>query len=205
MNVEHLEVLTEGPSMEAFLREVLPSILRNVSYDVHPYQGKQDLLKHLRERLRGYSRWLPTGWRILVIVDRDDADCRELKAQLDEAANAAGLPTRSTSARAEGKVINRLAIEELEAWYFGDWSAVRKAYPRVPEEIPQKAQYRDPDSVRGGTWEAFERILQRAGYFKGGLPKIEAARMIGRQMNPRVNTSRSFQVFRDALLDLLES
>jgi hypothetical protein len=25
-------------------------------------------------------------------------------------------------------VVNRLAIEELEAWYFGDWEAVRAAY-----------------------------------------------------------------------------
>jgi hypothetical protein len=39
-----------------------------------------------------------------------------------------------------------------------------------------KGSYRDPDGVLGGTWEALERILKRAGYFKTGLRKMECAR-----------------------------
>jgi hypothetical protein len=205
MNVEHIEVLTEEPSMEAFLRGLLPRMLGGVSFDVHPYQGKQDLLKHLPYRLRGYSRWLPSSWRIMVIVDRDNADCRELKERLEQAARDSGLATRSAPMLTQYKVVNRLAIEELEAWYFGDWTAVRNAYPQVSETIPEQARYRDPDRIAGGTWEAFERILQRAGYFKGGLPKIEVARTIGGHTDPRVNTSRSFQVFRDAVRDILQA
>lgn len=38
------------------------------------------LLARLPERLRGYASWLPDTWRIVVIVDRDDADCTTLKA-----------------------------------------------------------------------------------------------------------------------------
>jgi hypothetical protein len=99
-------------------------------------------------------------------------------------------------------VINRIVIEELESWYFGDWTAVRTVYPRVAATITSQASYREPDTIKGGTWEAFERVLQKAGYFKGGLRKIEAARAIAPHMDPTRNTSRSFQIFREALLEI---
>ena len=74
--VEHLEVLVEEPSMEALLRGFLPRMLGDVTFQVYPFQCKSELLQHLPERLRGYSSWLPPTWRILVVVDRDDDDCR---------------------------------------------------------------------------------------------------------------------------------
>lgn len=49
--------------------------------------------------------------------------------------------------------------------------------------------------------EAFERVLQRGGYFRTGLRKIEAARAIAPYIDPGRNRSRSFAQFRDALLD----
>ncbi len=202
MGVDHLEIMVEELSMEAFLRILLPRMLGDVSFEVYPHQGKPDLLARLPERLRGYSRWLPSTWRIIVVVDRDNDECHDLKASLECAARGAGLTTRS---RAKGRpyaVVNRVAIEELEAWYFGDWPAVRQAYPRVPEGIPGKAKYRDPDSISGGTWEAFERVLQQAGYFKGGLRKIEAARTIARHVDPERNSSRSFRALCSALRDV---
>lgn len=205
MSVEHVEVLVEEPSLEAFLRMVLPPMLGSVTFEVYPHQGKADLLRHLPARLQGYARWLPRNWRILVVVDRDNDDCRELKGRMERAASDARMVTRSVAAGDAYAVVNRLAIEELEAWYFGDWFAVRKAYPRVAEGIPNKARYRDADGISGGTWEAFERILNRAGYFKGGLSKIEAARAIGCQIDPQVNTSSSFRAFRDAIRDLLHA
>ncbi len=69
----------------------------------------------------------------------------------------------------------------------------------VPETVPQKAGYRDPDAIRGGTWEQLERILQRAGYFRSGLRKNELARAVSAHMQPERNTSKSFQAFRSAL------
>ena len=65
--------------------------------------------------------------------------------------------------------------------------------------IPQKAGFRDSDAVPGGTWEAFERVLQKARYFKGGLAKIEAARAVAQHMDPHRNRSKSFRAFREAL------
>jgi hypothetical protein len=202
VSVDHVEVLVEEPSMEAALRIILPRLLNEISFEIYPFQCKEDLLKRLPERLRGYNRFMPENWRIVVVVDRDNNDCEELKAQLDSAAIDAGLITKSNSKRGFYSVINRIVIEELEAWYFGDWNAVRQVFPRVDANVPAKAGFRNPDEIVGGTWEAFERILQRYGYFKGGLRKIEVAKTIAKRMDPAVNTSRSFQIFRDAILEL---
>lgn len=174
MTAQHLEVLTEEPSMEAFLEVLMPRLLPGTTVAIHSFQNKQNLLRRLSNRLRAYGKWLPENYRIAVLIDRDNADCRELKEQLESASVGSGLVTRT---RADGpwQIVNRIVVEELEAWYFGDWEAVCKAYPRASPNIPGRAPYRDPDSIKGGTWETFERIMQRHGYFKGGLRKVEAA------------------------------
>lgn len=92
-----------------------------------------------------------------------------------------------------------IAIEELEAWYFGDWAAVKAVYPRVPARIAGQQAYRDPDSIAGGTWESFERVLQRHGYFAAGLPKVEVARTLAVHVSLDGSQSRSFQSFLHAL------
>lgn len=192
--IEHLEILVEEPSAEAILRALLPRFLADVTFEVYPHEGKRDLLRKLPSRLRGYAKWLPEHVRIIVLVDRDDDDCRDLKQRLEETAEAAGVATRSRNAN-HFAVVNRIAIEELEAWYFGDWNAVRDCYPKVSAAIPSNSKYRSSDSIAGGTWEAFERVLQRSGYMTGGLRKIEAARAIGERMTPATNTSPSFRAF----------
>ena len=103
------------------------------------------------------------------------------------------------------QVLNRLAIEELEAWFFGDIEALNAAYPRISLNLGNKAKYRDPDSIAGGTWEALERELKRVGYYSGGLSKISAAREISLHMVPERNRSHSFQVFRRGLLEITGS
>jgi hypothetical protein len=202
MRASHLELLVEEPSMEAFLRALLPRLLpQDRTFEVHAFQGKNDLLGKLEARLRGYATWLPADWRILVVVDRDDEDCLGLKQRLEAVAQRAGLCSRSRAGGLPWQLVNRIAIEELEAWYFGDWSAVRTAYPRLSSTVTNQQRYRDPDAIEGGTWEAFERILQRRGFFKGGLRKIEAARTLGGVVEPERNRSHSFCRFRDALLE----
>ena len=130
MSATHLELLVEEPSIEAFLEALLPRLLpEGRTFAVHPFQGKADLLTNLQSRLRGYTRWLPDEWRIVVVVDRDDDDCRALKRRLEVAASSAGLRTRAQSRKRPWQLVNRIAIEELEAWYFGDWTAVRDACP----------------------------------------------------------------------------
>ncbi|MDA1014175.1 MAG: DUF4276 family protein [Planctomycetota bacterium] len=122
-------------------------------------------MKNLLARLQGYQVWLPTTWRVIVVIDRDDEDCVELKTKLESIAREAGLATKTSAASSNWQVVNRLAIEELEAWFLGGMDAVRSVFSRVPSTIERRTRYRDADGVRGGTWEALERILQRAGYY----------------------------------------
>jgi len=187
--------------MEAALALLLPRLLGGISFAIHPHQGKTDLLAKLPPKLAAYARWIPVSHRIVVVVDRDGDVCTKLKQRLAAMGEAAGLTTRS-SAGSRWKLLPRLAIEELEAWYFGDWQAVRAAYPKVKPNVPRKAAYRDPDAIEGGTWEAFERVLQEAGYFATGLRKIEAARAIAPHLDPARNTSTSFRCLRDALIEV---
>ena len=188
--------------MEAALEILVPRILgAGQSFRIHSHQGKADVLDKLLARLRGYRHWLPQDHGIVIVVDEDRRDCREIKATLEQVAQAAGLVTRSR-ARSQGgrfRVINWLAVEELEAWLLGDIDAVRAAYPSVPVNLPKKSGFRDPDAIAGGTWEAFERVLQGAGYHLGGLQKIRAAREIAVHMDPDQSRSRSFRGFVAAL------
>jgi hypothetical protein len=200
----HTIFLVEEPSVEAALGGLLPKILGDEhGFEIIVHQGKTDLLDKLPTKLRSYRSWLPEDYRIVVLVDEDRQDCHELKARLEEIAREAGFPTKA-SPRNDGSftVLNRIAVEELEAWFFGDVHALVEAFPRVPSTLGKKAPYRDPDAIAGGTWEALERILQRAGHFPAGLPKIEAARQIARRMEPGRNRSHSFQVFCQGLREL---
>lgn len=203
MEARHFEFLVEEESMMAFLQIVLPDCLLpgNCTFEIYPFRGKQALLRDLPTRLHSYRRWLPNNWRIVVLVDQDVQDCEELKRKLEDIASEAGLRTRSRTQSHDWQLVNRIVVEELEAWYFGDWEAVVCAYPRVPRSIPRKTQYRDPDAIQGGTCEAFERILQKCGYFRSGLGKIQAARAIARHIRPERNRSASFGALREILAE----
>jgi hypothetical protein len=191
----HLEAFVEEPSAEAALESLLPCILPGWSHRIHPYQGKASLLKRLPNRLKGLSKWLPDELRVLVLVDRDDDDCCELKQRLEKWAEEAGLATKSSPQGDKFQVLNRIAVEELEAWFLGDTEALLAAYPKVPATFPQRRGLRKPDAVGGGTWEALEKLLKAAGYYPTGMPKTEVARAISKHMQLGSNRSHSFQVF----------
>lgn len=173
--------------MEAALLELVPKIRPDVSFDLHPYRGKPDLLGKLPGRLRGYRHWNQDDLRVVVVLDRDQDDCVELKQRLLSISAAAGMPA-----------LYRIAIEELEAWLLGDIAALRTAYPRVPASLHAQQGLRDPDAIRG-TWEALDRVLRRAGYYSSGMPKVEVATRVAESMDPDVNISASFCAFRDGL------
>ena len=203
MAVETLFVLVEEPSMEIALEALLPKLLRpEIAVEIRQFQCKDELLARLPNRLAGYAEWLPATAVILVLVDRDDDDCKALKQKLNTIAHKAGLTTKSRPGAAGFQVINRVAIEELEAWFFGDWPAICAAYPKLDVSVPKRAGLRDPDAIKGGTWEALERELHRKGYFKTGLRKLELARTVAPLMAPHHNRSGSFVSLRTALAAL---
>ncbi len=189
----HVEVYVEEPSAKAALDILVPRIVGGEhTFTVHNFRGKQELLREIPKRLRAYAQWIPADWRIAVLVDEDRQDCHGLKARLVQAAQYAGLAER---------VLNRIVVEELEAWFFGDFEALRSVYSKLPVTIPNRARFRDPDAIKGGTWEALDQILRKAGYH--GLAKTATAEKVAAQMDPDRNVSRSFQVFRDGLKGLL--
>lgn len=196
-----IEFLLEEPSAEVALNAILPKILSNtVSYYFHVFEGKDDLLNNLPNRLKGYRPWISDDWRIIVLVDEDRQNCHELKAELEKAAHEVGFVTKSSAAPNEDfQVVNRLAIEELEAWFFGDVQALHAAYPKIPENLKSKAKYRNPDAIQGGTSEALEHLLIQKNYYKGRVPKPTVAQNIAQYMEPSRNKSRSFQVFVEGL------
>jgi elongation factor P--beta-lysine ligase len=134
----------------------------------------------------------------VILVDRDNEDCHQLKQKLEDIAVTAGFITKSSNCRSF-QVLNRIMVEELEAWFFGDIPAIIQAYPGIKSSLAQQEKYRDPDAIQGGTWEALERVLRQARYYQGGLDKPKAAREIAEHMNPETNRSKSFQVFYDGL------
>ena len=202
--LKKLIVFVEEYSMEAALGQLLPRLLGDIDFQIICFQCKADLLKNAPDRLKGYAAWLPEDWRILVLVDRDDDECVVLKAELEKMAAAAGLWTKTAAGRGQRfQVVNRIVIEELEAWFFGDWDAVQVAYPRVPANIPRQAGFRDPDAIAGGTWEAMERVLRKAGYFNSGLRKLDLARSVAAHMDIHRNRSRSIQAFATAVVSAM--
>jgi len=202
MPASHLEFHVEEVCMEAFLTASLPKMLPDdVTFKVFPYQGKHAFLNRIEARLKGYSTWLPPEYRIVLVVDRDNDDCEHLKSKLEDICENAGLRSRRVAGSPDWQVVTRIAIEELEAWYFGDWPAVCAAYPNVSSTVPNQARYRNPDAIRGGTWEAFERVLQQHGYYRTGLSKRQAATEIGQHISSTISRSHSYCVFRDAVIE----
>jgi len=190
----------EEPSAREALDALLPKLIgpRQLDTRVIEHGGKASLLTNLPKRLKGYAAIPAQDIRVMVLVDRDRDDCHALKARLEAAAHAAGLPTKTNpTSVGHFSVVNRVAIEELEAWFIGDVEALRSAFPRLPASLGQKTPFRDPDAVPGGTWEALHRALQRAGYYVASdrLPKVELARLVAREMQPARNRSSSFHMF----------
>lgn len=195
-----LDIFVEEQSAEAALRNLIHRILPETNLEVrfHSFRGKQDLLSKLPGQLRAYNQWIADNHFLIVLVDRDADDCQNLKRRLESYAAEAGLKTLSSSPE-QFHAINRIAIEELEAWFFGDVDALHEAYPRIPCSLGKRVPYRNPDAIPGGASERLELLLKSKGYHRGGLQKIRAAQEISRHMDPDRNRSKSFQVFRDAL------
>jgi len=169
------------------------------------FNGEPDLLRKLPERLSGYADGaFGTKVGICVVVDQDREDCLTLKERMGEEAHRAGLARESAPDDDRAfMVVNRVAVEDLEAWFPVDPDAANQADPVVPASFATRAAYCDPDHVRGGTAEARERPLQRAGYHRGGLRKLQAAQEIAPFVRPSDNSSVSFRSFCSGVSALL--
>lgn len=200
-----IEFLVEEQSAEETLKHLLPELVgQRARAKVINLGSKHKLLKVLPQRLAGYRQRIDNGesLRMVVLVDRDNDECDALKRQMEDIARNAGLPTKSApDAQGRFLVLNRIVIEELESWFIGDPTALRRAFTSLPAIRGNSGIFRNPDN--GGTWEALHRFLKRHGIYKSSFPKIDAARRIAPHLDINRNRSRSFRVFVDGLEALL--
>ena len=170
--------LLEEESMEHLLRGLLPRIVPNgiegVNWLLIPHSGKSDLEASIPRKLRA---WREPDVRFFVIRDQDSADCVHVKEKLRALTLEGGRP----------ESVIRIACRELEAWYFGDLTALAEAYgtPAITE-LGGKSSFRVPDEVGNPSDELEKRILD--------FGKIDAARRMGARLSlDGSNTSRSYQ------------
>jgi len=102
----------------------------------------------------------------------------------------------------------RIAIEEGEAWLLGDRDALKTAYHRAKDQILSTYVQ---DSVCG-TWEKLadaiypggSKKLKQLGWPYTGITKCEWASKIAPSLDVESNQSRSFQVFREGMRNLVD-
>jgi len=214
----HIEFLIEDQSGKIALELLIPKILNpEITYRIIPYRGighipsnlnksieprKRALLNMLPRLLRGYGRTFaayPNDY-VAAVVLVCDLDSNDREAFLTE------LNRVLTSCNPRPTTRFCLAIEEGEAWFLGDFDAIRVAYPRVKEAVLRS--YAN-DSICG-TWEKLadaiypggSASLSSKGWQTVGLEKSNWAKKISPEMNLDVNLSPSFNYFCTTVRDL---
>ena len=164
MTEPYIEVLLEGAADVPMVRHVLTSRLgleERRHFRIHPHHGKgrlptnplsmpdakhRGLLDLLPAKLRAYGKSLLPHMLVLVVVDVDDEDCRDLLRRLNEM--LAALPRRP-------RVLFRLAIEETESWFLADPNAIRTAFPKAKISLLKGME---ADAIVGA-WERLAAVL----------------------------------------------
>ncbi len=140
-----IDFFTEEESAGIILDAILPQLLPDgTEWNVYSFHGKNDMLQKLPNRLRAYRHRPLSSRKVVVLIDSDHQDCSELKFRLEQIAKTAGLVTKTSNSESF-RVVTRIVIEELEAWFFGDVEALSSAYSSVPKSLATKKGYEFPD------------------------------------------------------------
>lgn len=178
---EQVEILVEEPSMESFLKNVLPKILPegyglDINVFIRPHNGKSDLIKSVPKKVKAFSNFHKPV-KIVILHDQDSNDCIKLKKDILKRCESAG----------DCPVLVRIACRELENWYLGNMYAIEGAYPAFKaSKNEHKSKFRDPDHPHGS--EEMEKLVKN---FQKGL----AARKISLHIDFDKNRSRSLAHF----------
>lgn len=215
----HIEFLVEDSSGKVALQTLIPKIVdAGLEFRIHSYKGvgrlpqglrgstdpcKRILLDNLPRLLRGFGEtYASSGFPdcVVVVCDLDDKSKSQFLQELVQVANQCNplLPAHFF-----------FAIEEGEAWYLGDLTAIRSAYPHAKKGILDGYEQ---DSICG-TWEVLadaitkggSKALKKGGWHVIGAEKHKWAEEIPRYMDIEANRSPSFVEFRDGLRNLASS
>ena len=214
----HLEILVEGQAERTALEPILAKLLGPYdhphTWKIHKHRGVGELPANLNDQpnprnptllhnlpalLRGFGKGLTDDQAVVVLLDLDDKDCMLLKQQLVEILDTCEPVPR---------VLFRIAIESLEAWFLGDQTAFLKAYPNANMSILSTYQQ---DAICG-TWKLIADAVYHGGSkalkAKGRLFVLEEKRVWAKNIAPLMaiesNASTSFCVFRDGIRRLVQ-
>ena len=200
MNMPHLDFVVEDESTKAFLDAWLKRyLLERATFNVKHYKGREHLLGKLRSRLDGCSNWLSSSHRIIVIIDCDEKACKDVKMEMEEKCNCVNVTTRKSGD--SWQVATCIAIKELEAWYLGNWSAVRSAYSTKSSEQDILKKYPDSDAVDGKTKNIVHEELKK--HYPERFPSVEVAGKIGIYFDENKCRSQSFCHLRTVIDDAI--
>lgn len=214
----HFDILVEDESGKKALEILMPKIIGKHTFKLHFYKGighipknlkshtdvsKRVLLNQLPRLLRGFGKtfanYPPNFPAVLIVVCDLDKKC--LKTFLGE------LCTVLNSCNPKPETRFCLAIEEGEAWLFGDIPAIKAAYPNAIDNVLNSYQN---DSICG-TWERLAdaifaggaQALKKKSWRAKGKIKYEWAIKITPYMDINNNKSPSFCYFRDKIRELI--
>ncbi|WP_292988099.1 hypothetical protein [Nitrosomonas sp.] len=217
----HFEILVEDLSGKKALDILVPKIIGNDhTFNVHPYKGigripknlsgnadasKRILLTQLPRLLRGYGNTFssyPEDYpaAVILVCDLDNKCLREFREELNTILH-------TCNPKPETRFC--IAIEEGEAWFLGDISALKKAYPKAKDAVLNTYV---SDSICG-TWEKLAdavfhggaTALSAKGWQSVGAEKSVWAEKITPYMDVDNNASPSFGYFRTKIIELTEA
>jgi len=162
--------------MKVLLDVLLPQILpEDIGFLCIPHEGKQDLEKSIPRKLRA---WQTPGSYFVIVLDKDHADCLELKKRLLNLCEQAG----------HSDTLVRIACHELESWFLGDLAAVEKAFNiKKLAEQQKNRKYKTPDQLANASEEPAKLVK--------GYRKVSGAKKIAVNMTIAQNYSHSFNCF----------
>lgn len=203
MNFVCLVFWTEELSMKKFLESWLKQYLPgdDIGFKIFEFRGKDDMKGKISKRIRAYRSEGDFIYKHFVVIDRDREDCTELNEQLIKICASEGFEVRNCGS--SWQVATSIVIEELEAWYFGDWDAVTACYSRVSSTIPKKSRFRKSDQIEKPSRELLK--IFNSSHIKEKFLKTRIAENVGRNYNADRSTSPSFKHFRKVVDEAIAS
>lgn len=214
----HFEILVEDQSGAKALNILVPKIIGDEhTFNVHLYKGigripknlngkadpsKRILLDQLPRLLRGYGNVFanyPPNYpaAVILVCDLDNKCLKSFRQELCEILDVCN-PKPATRFC--------IAVEEGEAWFFGDIQAIKAAYPKAKVAVLNSYE----NDAICGTWERLAdavfpggaQSLSGKGWKAVGAEKSAWSERIAPHMDVANNSSPSFRYFKEKLQGL---
>jgi len=219
MEIMHFEILVEGQTelsaLSVLMKKIVGCYGEPHTWKIHKHRGigslpdnledipdtrNKSLLHNFPSKLRAYGKGMLESEAVVLLVDLDDRrDCVVFKSELN---SVLGFCEKQPN------LLIRIAIEELEAWYFGDENAIKQAFPKYSKNVVNSYV----QDSQEGTWEKLANAVHPGGLAKlmgGGKRSLRILEQKKRwtvqivpYMDVENNQSPSFRCFRDGIRKL---